>query len=58
MKIGWANYRACPVCKTPLGVACVSLSGMVVNGRPDGVRTELGAPHKSRKRRSGAYRPA
>lgn len=46
------DYRACPVCKTAISTACVSLSGRVVDGRPDNVRTELWLPHKARKLRT------
>jgi hypothetical protein len=45
------DYRACPVCKVPLGEPCVSLSGRIVGGRPDGARTELSLPHTIRKLR-------
>lgn len=46
------DYRACSqVCRAPLGQPCISLSGKVVDGRPDGVRTELAKPHKARKLR-------
>lgn len=49
----WGLYRKCSkVCGQPTGKACVSLSGMVVGGRPDQVRTELEFPHKSRKLRT------
>lgn len=47
-----AQYRACPVCRVKLGEKCISLSGKVVNGRPDQVRTELDKPHVMRKRRT------
>lgn len=47
----WSRYRACPICKAPLGKACRSLSGRIVNGRPDGVLTILLIPHKARKLR-------
>lgn len=47
-----ARYRACPVCRVKLGEPCVSLSGKIVNGRPDNVRTELPQPHTLRKRRT------
>jgi hypothetical protein len=48
----WAAYRACPVCKVKIGQSCVSLSGSVVNGRPDGVRTALVHAHAARKLRT------
>lgn len=47
----WSRYRACPVCKAQLGAACMSLSGSIVGGRPDGVRTVTAKPHSSRKLR-------
>jgi len=50
----WDDYRACSqVCRAPMGKPCFSLSGRVVNGQPDGVRTELSVPHAARKRRTG-----
>lgn len=49
----WSTYRKCSqVCAAPIGEPCVSLSGKVVNGRPDGVRTVLAVPHNARKRRT------
>lgn len=49
----WSAYRACTqVCRAPIGKPCVSLSGRIVGGRPDGVRTELTIPHKARKLRT------
>jgi len=51
----WSKYRACPVCKVALGMPCVSLSGRVVNGRPDGVRTVLPIPHTIRPLRTGRH---
>lgn len=50
-EINWENWRACPVCKTPLGSPCFSRSGMVVDGRPDGVNTFLPRPHNARSMR-------
>lgn len=50
--VDWNEYRKCSqVCRAPSGEPCFSLSGTVVNGRPDGVRTHLALPHVSRKRR-------
>lgn len=50
----WSAYRKCSqVCRAKIGEPCFSLSGTVVNGRPNGVRTPLAAPHNARKRRSG-----
>lgn len=52
-KIGYPeSYRACTICKVPLGKKCVSRSGKIVDGRPDGVVTELEHPHNARKRRT------
>ena len=51
--IDWHGYRKCSqVCGMPTGKPCVSLSGTVVGGRPDGIRTELAIPHKARKLRT------
>ena len=53
-EVVWADYRACSqVCRAPMGEPCFSLSGRVVNGQPDGVRTFLDEPHKGRLRRTG-----
>lgn len=46
------GYRSCPICKAKLGEPCRSRSGRIVNGRPDGVITELDYPHVARKRRT------
>lgn len=45
-------YRKCQICGVPLGKKCRSRSGRIVNGRPDGVATELPSPHIARKRRT------
>jgi hypothetical protein len=50
--IDWSAYRACAVCKAILGEPCVSRSGRVVGGRPDGVRTILTHAHVCRKLRT------
>jgi len=48
--IDWNDYRKCSqICGMPTGKACVSMSGTIVGGRPDGIRTELLIPHKARK---------
>jgi hypothetical protein len=48
----WNLYRKCSqVCGAEIGQPCVSRSGRIVEGRPDGVRTVLAVPHVSRKRR-------
>lgn len=46
------NYRKCPICGALLAKRCRSRSGRIVDGRPDGVSTELGTPHIARKRRT------
>jgi hypothetical protein len=51
--VDWSAYRACPVCRVPMGAACRSASGRVVDGHPDGISTELEHAHAARKRRSG-----
>jgi hypothetical protein len=49
----WSLYRKCSqVCFAEIGKPCVSLSGTIVAGRPDEVRTELDRPHLSRKLRT------
>lgn len=51
-RVDWSDYRACSqVCRAEMGEPCFSLSGTVVDGHPDGVRTHLAVPHVSRKRR-------
>lgn len=50
----WDLYRKCSqVCRAAIGEPCFSLSGRIVGGRPDEVRTPLAVPHVSRKRRTG-----
>lgn len=46
------NYRKCKICGVLLGAKCRSQSGRIVNGRPDGISTELPTPHIARKRRA------
>lgn len=49
----WNTYRKCSqICGAPSGKPCTSRSGKIVGGQPDGVLTELAAPHKARKRRT------
>ena len=49
----WNLYRKCSqVCRAEIGQPCISLSGKIVEGRPDNVRTELTVPHKARKLRT------
>jgi hypothetical protein len=49
----WSAYRKCSqICGMPTGQACVSVSGTIVGGRPDGIRTELAVPHRARKLRT------
>jgi len=53
MSVDWSEYRKCSqVCRAEMGEPCFSLSGTVVNGQTDGVRTVLAAPHNARKRRT------
>lgn len=48
--VDWGRYRKCSqVCRAPAGEPCFSLSGRIVGGRPDGVRTPLTHAHKARK---------
>jgi hypothetical protein len=35
------SYRKCGVCRAEIGQPCYTVSGTVVNGRPDYVRTPL-----------------
>lgn len=48
----WTLYRACPVCKAPLGAACFTRSGAVVDGRPDNVVQLAPRAHIARKLRT------
>ena len=48
----WIAYRKCPICLRMTGNACVSKSGRIVGGQPDGVLTELEHPHNARKLRA------
>lgn len=51
--VDWDAYRACSqVCRAKMGQPCFSISGKVVDGRPDQVRTVLSRPHVSRKLRT------
>lgn len=51
----WKLYRKCSqVCRAESGQPCVSRSGRIVAGRPDGVRTALLVPHESRKMKTKA----
>jgi hypothetical protein len=51
-EIDWDDYRKCSqICGAEIGEPCTSLSGRVVGGRPDGVRTPLKAAHRTRKLR-------
>jgi hypothetical protein len=47
------GYQLCGTCRRPSGRPCVSRSGHVVDGRPDGVENELEHAHAARKRRKG-----
>jgi hypothetical protein len=52
-EVDWSEYRKCSqVCRAPMGEPCFSLSGRVVDGQPDGVRTILSQPHHGRLRRT------
>jgi hypothetical protein len=49
----WDLYRKCNlICRAPSGQPCFTVSGRIVNGRPDGARTDLEHPHTSRKMRT------
>lgn len=49
----WDLYRKCSqICRAEIGQPCVSRSGRIVNGQPDGVLTALAVPHKARKIRT------
>lgn len=58
----WDAYGKCSqVCRQPTGKPCVSQSGRIVGGRPDGALTPLAAPHAARKllkRRKKAFTSA
>ena len=49
--VAWDDYRKCRTCLRETGRPCVSRSGRVVGGHPDGVETELEHPHVARPRR-------
>lgn len=50
----WSLYRKCyRVCRARMGEPCFTLSGRIVDGRPDGVLTRLATPHVSRELRTG-----
>lgn len=51
-EINWLEYRKCGICMVGTGNPCVSRSGRIVDGQPDGIRTELKAPHKGRRLRT------
>lgn len=51
----WSLYQKCSqVCRAEMGQPCFSLSGKVVGGQTDGVRTPLTHPHVARKLRRRA----
>lgn len=51
--VDWNAYRKCSqICRAETGEPCFSLSGTVVGGRPDGVRTPLTHAHAARKLRT------
>lgn len=43
------RYLKCSICRVGKGESCVSQSGHIVGGRPDGARTVLDHPHNARK---------
>lgn len=47
----WNLWRKCRVCRADIGVACRTLSGRIINGRPDGIARYMLVPHKSREPR-------
>jgi hypothetical protein len=49
----WQGWRKCSICAAEIGEACTSLSGLIVDGRPDKVSVELILPHRARKPRAG-----
>jgi hypothetical protein len=51
--VDWLNFRKCRVCNAASGDACISRSGRVTGGRPDGAITRLPLPHTLRRRRAG-----
>lgn len=51
--VNWLAYRRCRICQAVTGRPCTSHSRHIVEGQPDGIRTELNQPHKARRRRSG-----
>lgn len=54
----WSLYRACSqVCRAKMGEPCFSLSGRVVDGQTDNVRTYLAVPHLARKLRTRKAKP-
>lgn len=58
----WDAYGKCSqVCRQPTGKPCISQSGRIVGGRPDGALTPLAVPHAARKllkRRKTAFTSA
>lgn len=49
--VDWDSLRACPTCKRPTGKPCVSMSGRINGGQPDGEATPLPHAHVARKPR-------
>lgn len=46
------DYRKCSqVCRAEMGEKCFSLSGKIVEGQPDSIRTYLDRPHMARRLR-------
>lgn len=49
----WTAYRACPVCRSPIGRACTAMWARVENGQRAGGPVDLKVPHAARKRLAG-----
>lgn len=49
----WMAYRKCPICRRVCGEPCYSTSSRIIDGQPDGVRTDLEVPHVARRLRVG-----
>lgn len=59
MTVDWRRYRRCPACHAPMGKACTSLTGAVVEGVgyvPDAVTIVRDEPHSTRQLRTFARR--
>lgn len=49
--VDWLAYRRCRICQAVTGRPCTSHSREIIDGQPDGVRTDLDRPHKGRRLR-------